>query len=72
MKVVANVVFYFIIIEFAMATPEICDPCQSRNITKTSVSWCMECEEELCTVLGNQKIVEIVWHPLTPNPERWY
>ena len=32
-----------------MATPEICDPCQTRNITKTSVSWCMECEEELCT-----------------------
>jgi ribonuclease HI len=20
----------------------------------------------------NQKIVEIVWHPLTPNPETWY
>ena len=32
-----------------MATPEICDPCHTRNITKTSVSWCMECEEELCT-----------------------
>ena len=31
-----------------MATPDICDPCQIRNITKTSVSWCMECEEELC------------------------
>ena len=31
-----------------MATPEICDPCQIRNIAKTSVSWCMECEEELC------------------------
>ena len=31
-----------------MATPAICDPCQTRNITKTSVSWCMECEEELC------------------------
>ena len=32
-----------------MATSEICDPCQTRNITKKSVSWCMECEEELCT-----------------------
>ena len=31
-----------------MATPDICEPCQIRNITKTSVSWCMECEEELC------------------------
>ena len=30
-----------------MAT--ICDPCQSRNIVNTSVSWCMECEEELCS-----------------------
>jgi hypothetical protein len=48
MKAVANVVFYFIIIEFTMGTPAICDPCQTRNITKTSLSWCMECEEELC------------------------
>jgi hypothetical protein len=48
MKVVENVVFYFIIIEFTMDTPAICDPCQILYITKTSVSWCMECEEELC------------------------
>ena len=32
-----------------MATATICDPCQSRNIVNTSVSWCMECEEELCS-----------------------
>ena len=32
-----------------MATATICDPCQSRNIINTSVSWCMECEEELCS-----------------------
>ena len=32
-----------------MATATICDPCQSRNIVSTSVSWCMECEEELCS-----------------------
>jgi hypothetical protein len=32
MKVVPNVVFYFIIIEFAMATPEICDPCQTITL----------------------------------------
>ncbi len=31
-----------------MDTPAICDPCQILYITKTSVSWCMECEEELC------------------------
>ena len=31
-----------------MATATICDPCQSRNNVTTSVSWCMECEEELC------------------------
>ena len=31
-----------------MATATICDPCQSRNKVTTSVSWCMECEEELC------------------------
>ena len=31
-----------------MASVTICDPCQSRHITNTSVSWCMECEEELC------------------------
>jgi hypothetical protein len=37
------------IIEYTMATATICDPCQSRNIVKTSVSWCMECEEELCS-----------------------
>jgi len=48
MKVVANVVFYFIIIEFTMNTLAICEPCQTRKLTKTSVSWCMECEEELC------------------------
>jgi uncharacterized protein Yka (UPF0111/DUF47 family) len=48
MKVVPSVVFYLIIIEFTMATLEICEPCQIRNITKISVSWCMECEEELC------------------------
>ena len=32
-----------------MGTATICDPCQSRNIFNTSVSWCMECEEELCS-----------------------
>ena len=32
-----------------MATATICNPCQSRNIVNTSVSWCMECEEELCS-----------------------
>ena len=32
-----------------MASAMICDPCQSRHITKTSVTWCMECEEELCS-----------------------
>ena len=32
-----------------MATATICDPCQSRNIINTSVSWCVECEEELCS-----------------------
>ena len=32
-----------------MATATICDPCQSRNIVNTSVSCCMECEEELCS-----------------------
>jgi hypothetical protein len=32
-----------------MATATICDPCQSRNMVNTSVSWCMECEEELCS-----------------------
>jgi len=41
--------FYFIIIEYTMATATICDPCQSRNIVNISVSWCMECEEELCS-----------------------
>ena len=31
-----------------MDTLAICEPCQTRKLTKTSVSWCMECEEELC------------------------
>ena len=31
-----------------MATATICYPCRGRNIINTSVSWCMECEEELC------------------------
>ena len=31
-----------------MDTPAICNPCQILYITKTSVSWCMKCEEELC------------------------
>jgi hypothetical protein len=42
------VAFYFIIIEFTMATDTVCDPCHSSNVVNTSVSWCMECEEELC------------------------
>ena len=45
----AKIVFYFIIIEYTMATATICDPCQSRNIVNTSVGWCMECEEKLCS-----------------------
>ena len=32
-----------------MATATMCDPCHSRNIINASVSWCMECEEELCS-----------------------
>ena len=32
-----------------MATATICFPCRGRNIINTSVSWCMECEEELCS-----------------------
>ena len=31
-----------------MATATICGPCHSSNVVNTSVSWCMECEEELC------------------------
>ena len=31
-----------------MATATVCDPCHSSNVVSTSVSWCMECEEELC------------------------
>ena len=31
-----------------MATDTVCDPCHGSNIVNTSVSWCMECEEELC------------------------
>ena len=31
-----------------MATATVCDPCHSSNVVNTSVSWCMECEEELC------------------------
>jgi uncharacterized protein YfkK (UPF0435 family) len=42
------VTLYFIIIEFTMATATVCDPCHSSNVVNTSVSWCMECEEELC------------------------
>jgi hypothetical protein len=38
---------YFI--EFTMATAEICDHCQIRDKITTSVNWCMECEEELCS-----------------------
>ena len=34
--------------EFTMATATVCDPCHSGNVVNTSVSWCMECEEELC------------------------
>jgi hypothetical protein len=49
MKVVAKIAFYFIIIEFTMAKATICDPCQTRDKSITSVSWCMECEEELCS-----------------------
>ena len=49
MKVVAKIAFYFIIIEFTMATATICDPCQTRDKSITSVSWCIECEEELCS-----------------------
>ena len=45
----AKIVVYFIIMEYTIATATICDPCQSRNIVNTSVSWCMECEEELCS-----------------------
>ena len=32
-----------------MATAEICDHCQIRDKITTSVNWCMECEEELCS-----------------------
>ena len=32
-----------------MAKATICDPCQSRNMVNTSVSWCLDCEEELCS-----------------------
>ena len=32
-----------------MATATICDPHQGRNVINTSVSWCMECEEDVCT-----------------------
>ena len=31
-----------------MATATVCDPCHNSNVVNTSVSWCMECEEELC------------------------
>ena len=31
-----------------MATTTVCDPCHISNVVNTSVSWCMECEEELC------------------------
>ena len=49
MKAVAKVIFYFILIEYTMATATICDHCQIRNEINTYVSWCMECEEELCS-----------------------
>ena len=32
-----------------MAKATICDPCQSRNMVNTSLSWCLDCEEELCS-----------------------
>ena len=31
-----------------MATAMICGPCHISNVVNTSVSWCMECGEELC------------------------
>ena len=32
-----------------MTTAEMCDHCQIRDKITTSVNWCMECEEELCS-----------------------
>ena len=32
-----------------MATATMCDPCQNRNKSSISVSWCMECENDLCS-----------------------
>ena len=49
MTVASKLSFYFIIIKYTMATATICDPHQGRNVINTSVSWCMECEEDVCT-----------------------
>jgi hypothetical protein len=49
MTVASKLNFYFIIIRYTMATATIYDLHQGRNVINTSVSWCMECEEDVCT-----------------------
>ncbi|CAC5417942.1 unnamed protein product [Mytilus coruscus] len=35
--------------EMASSTDKLCGPCEARYITTTAVSWCMDCDDGLCS-----------------------